>query len=158
MKRPWNLSDLTVYSLATYQAGIVNMNVCTYVTQISMQPKLYAVAVYNNTQTLINLQRTDFAVLQVLHHTQGNLVQTLGEKSGMLMNKHQWLLQNALLTTWQKVPVLKGASAYLFLKKMQHVPGHADHQLFTFEVLTYKTNDAEILTTAMLTEKNRIRL
>ena len=47
MTRPWNLLNLPVYSLATYQGEKVNMNICTYVSAVSMKPKQYMVAVYH---------------------------------------------------------------------------------------------------------------
>ena len=80
MKRPWNIIDAAVYSLATYHNDILNMNICTYVTAISMQPKLYAIAVYNHTKTLDNLLQPSSAVLQLLHKEQYKLVKMLGKK------------------------------------------------------------------------------
>ncbi len=32
VKRPWNIVNMPVYSLATYVDDQLNMNVCTYVT------------------------------------------------------------------------------------------------------------------------------
>lgn len=41
MKRPWNLANVPVYSLATYAGQKVNMNICTYVSAVNMKPKRY---------------------------------------------------------------------------------------------------------------------
>lgn len=157
MKRPWNLPNLPVYSLATYAGEQVNFNICTYVSAVSMQPKLYAVAVYNNTQTLINLQRADWAVLHLLHANQYNLVNYLGKKSGLTFNKQAWLSRKKLLDTWQNLQVLQGAAAYVFLKKVNVMPS-GDHQLFLFEVLKYQSVSNDVLTTQELSAKNIIRI
>lgn len=55
MQKPWNLINLPVYSLATSTNDKANFNICTYVSAISMTQKLYAVAIYLNTQTLANV-------------------------------------------------------------------------------------------------------
>ena len=40
MKRPWNIIDLPVYSLLSNDVnGNINMNICTYVSAVSMKPK-----------------------------------------------------------------------------------------------------------------------
>ena len=83
VKRPWNIVDMPVYSLATYHKGQVNMNICTYVSAVSMKPKLFMVAIDYNTQTYQNLQENDTAVLQILHEDQQQLVPMLGKKSGV---------------------------------------------------------------------------
>ncbi len=157
MKRPWNLPNLPVYSLATYAGEQVNMNICTYVSAVSMQPKLYAVAVYNNTQSLANLQKSDWAVLQLLHANQYNLVNYLGKKSGLTVNKQVWLSRKNLLSTWQSIQVLQGAAAYVFLKKVNVMPS-GDHQLFLFEALKYQSVSDEVLTTQVLSAKKIIRI
>ena len=47
MRKPWNLPHLPVHSLMTFDAeGRINMNICTYVTAVSLDPKRYAIAVY----------------------------------------------------------------------------------------------------------------
>ena len=67
MKRPWNLIDLPVYSLLTLdEEGVINMNICTYVSAVSMQPKIYSVAIDYKTKTYQNLTNSQVAVLQLL--------------------------------------------------------------------------------------------
>jgi len=158
MKRPWNLPDYPVYSLATYGAAGVNMNICTYVTAISMQPKLYAIAVYENTKTLENLQHSSEVVLQYLHKNQYTLVRHLGQKSGLKVDKDQWLKKRKLLTTWQGREVLQGAAAYVYLKKVKLVSTQGDHQLFLFELKKYAASSNELLTTQLLSDKKIIRI
>lgn len=158
MKRPWNLPDYPVYSLATYGSAGVNMNICTYVTAISMQPKLYAIAVYDNTKTLENLQDSNEVVLQYLHKDQYTLVRQLGQQSGFKVNKDQWLRKRKLLTTWQGREVLQGAAAYVYLKKIKVVATQGDHQLYLFELKKYAASSTELLTTQLLSDKKIIRV
>ena len=61
--------DVPVYSLVTYDGEKVNMNICTYVTAVSMKPKQYVVAVYHNTRSLQNLLESKSVVLQLLHRS-----------------------------------------------------------------------------------------
>jgi len=72
MKRPWNIIDLPIYSLQTTdKKGSINMNICTYVTAISIKPKIYSIAIDYNTKTFENLEDSSEAILQiVVRHTQ----------------------------------------------------------------------------------------
>ncbi|HCN37941.1 MAG TPA: hypothetical protein DIS94_09550 [Bacteroidetes bacterium] len=91
-KKVWNIPDLPVYSLATYdRKSKVNMNICTYVTAISLKPKLYAVAVYEKTKTLKNIKNSDICVLQLLSKSQFNLIKKLGQTSGINFDKENYL-------------------------------------------------------------------
>lgn len=144
MKRPWNIIDTPVYSLATYNKDAVNMNICTYVTAISMQPKLYGVAVYQNTKTLHYLQASSIAVLQILHPDQISLVKPLGKKSGFDFDKELYLANKGWTDTWNEYKVLKGCAAYILLKKTSSVPS-GDHAFFIFEAIGYKTVFEQVL-------------
>jgi flavin reductase (DIM6/NTAB) family NADH-FMN oxidoreductase RutF len=156
-KRPWNLTNLPIYSLATYgDDGFVNMNICTYVIPVSMSPKLYAIAIYEGTKSLSNLQQNAVAVLQLLHIDQIKLVQALGMKSGKTYNKSQYLQKKNLITTWNGDQVLANAAAYLNIKGISsQVTG--DHHLFLFEVMSYKSCSQEILTEKHLRQAKIIR-
>ena len=44
--KPWNRVDGPIYSLSTAAHGKGNLNICSYVTPISMKPKRYIVGVY----------------------------------------------------------------------------------------------------------------
>lgn len=140
MRRPWNIPDVPVYSLATYDGGRVNMNICTYVTPISMKPKQYAVAVYKNTRTLDNLLAGSGAVLQLLHRSQANLVPGLGKRSGRSVDKQTFLKRKKVLSEWNGHQVLTGAMAWIELKRIGHVDSGGDHLLYYFEAVRYKTN------------------
>ena len=45
MKRPWNIINPPIYSLVTYdETDNLNMNICSYVSAVSLKPKLYSIA------------------------------------------------------------------------------------------------------------------
>lgn len=157
MKRPWNIVNMPVYSLATYRDGEVNMNVCTYVTSVSMKPKLFMVAVDYTTQTFENLQSETNPVLQILSEDHARLVPLLGKKSGKQVNKQQKLAAGNHLDTWNGHQVLKGACGYLELKKGGQENIGGDHELFWFEVTKSSTkSESGILMFQDLIEKRII--
>lgn len=157
MKKAWNIPNLPVYSLASYNhLGVVNMNVCTYVSAISMKPKLYSVAVYNNTQTLDNIEQNEFAVLQLLHSSQYHLINKLGKSSGKNYNKYNYLFKKSILTYWEDFVVLKDCSALVLLKKINAMQT-GNHKLFVFEAQKSKVFNADYLQLNTLREKKIIR-
>lgn len=158
MQRPWNLPNLPVYSLATYWEGTVNLNICTYVSAVSMQPKLYMIAIYHHTETLQRMLQTNEAVLHLLEARQHFLVRTLGKKSGTTFNKQQWLQNKYLLTEWNNLTVLKEAAAYVHLQKVNNITTPGDHTLFLFRVLHAKSCSRNILTTELLAQKKIITI
>lgn len=157
MKRPWNMVDVPVYSLATYDGNHVNMNICTYVSAVSMKPKTYMIAVYYHTKTIELLHSSQNVILQLLHTDQSKLIKTLGKKSGLKFDKAHYLNTHNLLTSWNGNQVLKEACAYLALKKIGHQDIGGDHELFWFEVTKTKTNtDQKILMFQELIEEGII--
>lgn len=156
MQKPWNIPNLPVYSLATYNNNEVNMNICTYVSAISMQPKLYAIAIYNNTKTLENALQSEFVVLQLLHESQFNLVRKLGQTTGINYNKQLYLTKKNWLATWNNFTVLKDCSAIILLKKISSNQT-GDHVLFVFEALNHKSSNKQYLTVDELRNRKIIR-
>lgn len=156
MRRPWNIPDSPVYSLVTQVQGKQNMNICTYAVPISMKPKIYAVAIYNATKTLENMQNSETAVLQLLHRDQFSLVQLLGKKSGFQVEKCEILKRRKLLEFWQGFEVLKHVSALIRLRKINHQQT-GDHVLFTFEAIGYESFNEQPLTQNILRDKRIIR-
>ncbi|MFZ9982356.1 MAG: flavin reductase [Cyclobacteriaceae bacterium] len=157
MRRPWNIPDLPVYSLATYFGDRVNMNICTYVSAISMKPKQYMVAVYKDTKTLDNLLAGSNAVLQLLHSSQSALVNVLGKKSGRSTDKQKYLERKNALVTWNDRKVLSDACAWLELKPAGKTETEGDHVLFYFDVIRFKTNsDKSCLMVSRLISEGRI--
>lgn len=156
-KKPWNIINAPVYSLATEYQGSINMNICTYVTAISMTPKLYVVGVYDGTKTLQNILHSERAVLQLLSKPQINIVRNLGNKSGLKFNKDAWLRKKNLLISWNGFEVLKDAAAYLLIQKISYQQA-GDHLMCLFEVTDYCSNSLDALTLDDLREKKMIRI
>lgn len=138
MRRPWNITNMPVYSLASYSGDEFNMNICTYVTAISRTPKMYAVAIEQWSVTLDLLRKENIAILQILTREQLNLTKILGKRSAHSFNKQQYLNKHDLITFWHGKPVLKECAAYLQLRKTDEIKT-GDHFLFLFELDQYKT-------------------
>ncbi len=155
MKKPWNLPDLPVYSLATAGEAGFNMNICTYVSAVSMQPKRFIVAVYHGTRTLENVYASECAVLQLLHASQAGMVRTLGKKSAMHYDKQAWLRKKDVLIEWQQFNVLRDAAAWMLLQKLWHQDA-GDHVLFLFDVLRYKVNSSDNILTLNTLRQHKI--
>ena len=98
MRRPWNIINLPIYSLQTTDdSGSLNMNICTYVSVVSMKPKIYSIAVYYGTKTFENLENSENVVLQILSKDNIGLVKNLGKKSGLKINKDKYLRKQNLI-------------------------------------------------------------
>lgn len=142
VRRPWNIVDMPVYSLATTNTdGTVNMNICTYVSAISMKPKLFMVAVDYHTQTFKNLLERNQAILQILHKEHHTLVPTLGKKSGANYDKGAYLRKKNLLADWNGHEVLANVCGLMQLELRGRMNVQGDHELFWFEVVKSKTID-----------------
>ena len=158
MKKPWNLPDLPVYSLATQGEAGFNMNICTYVSAVSMQPKRFMVAVYHGTRSLENMYASEQAVLQLLDASQLGLVRTLGKKSAVRYDKQAWLRKKDVLAEWHNFTVLRDTAAWMLLQKLWHQDA-GDHVLFLFDVLKYKVNAPDnIMTLDTLRQHNIISI
>lgn len=143
MRRPWNIINPPVYSLVTEADGKTNMNICTYVTPVSMKPKMYLIGLYHNTKTLENIKNSNIAILQLLSQSQISLIRALGKKSGFKYDKENYLRKRDWLDEWQGFSVLKNTSAYLLLEKTGCKSIGGDHDLYWFEVKKYRTNSED---------------
>lgn len=160
MKKAWNIPSLPVYSLVTKGKQSFNMNICTYVSAVSLTPKRYAIAVYKGTLSLEYIQSSYEIVLQLLHRDQYGLVKTLGQKSGFKFDKINYLNKKEMLEYWEELPVLKNAMSWIKLKTIDSIDA-GDHILFLCDVLKTKTkNDCRemVLTTGFLSNKKIIRI
>ncbi len=163
-KRPWNRVDLPVYSISSKAVnGNATMNSITYAQAVSMQPKQFVCAIYQNTQTLSNVQENPHFVLQILSTHQYRLIELLGKKSGKNTDKMEQLEKRKLLTEWKGFPILKDCIAVIEMnaQPLQIQAGQAvpDHSLFLCDILSYKNlNDGEALSLNFLREKNMIRI
>jgi flavin reductase (DIM6/NTAB) family NADH-FMN oxidoreductase RutF len=157
MKRPWNLANIPVYSFATYEGDKVNMNICTYVSAVSMKPKRYMIAVYHHTQSLDNILKSKTAVLQLLGKKHISLVNTLGKKSGKQYDKENYLARKKQLEVWNDRKVLTNCAGLMELEK-RWSKDVGDHTIFLFDVKRYQTNHENILMLDDLREKGLVRI
>ena len=157
MKRPWNIIDLPVYSLLSNDInGNINMNICTYVSAVSMKPKIYSIAIDFKTKTYDNLIASDRVVLQLLSKKNISLVRTLGKKSGKKIDKNNYLKKKKLFN-WKGYEVLENVCALVELVKIEEIKINGDHHIFLFDTVSYKSfSDKDILTTKDLIEKKII--
>ena len=148
MKRPWNIVNPAIYSLVTYdEKDNLNMNICSYVSAVSLKPKIYSIAVDYSTKTYENLKLNSFVVLQLLSKSHLKIIRKLGKTSGYFFNKENYLRSIEMLESWKKKTVLKDTCALLELKKMNEINIEGDHAMFTFSVAKYKTlSEGGILT------------
>ncbi|OUV70048.1 MAG: hypothetical protein CBC83_09620 [Flavobacteriales bacterium TMED123] len=158
MKRPWNRTNSNIYSLLTHNLkGETNMNICTYVSVVNMNPRLYAVSIDYNTLTYKNLiSSSGNVVLQCLGKKNIRLIRSLGKKSGLVFDKMAYLKKNQLITNWNNFIVLKDVAFLVELKAPKKIHEMSDHTLFLFSVKSYKNSKNEILVFNDLIEKKII--
>ena len=122
MKRPWNIISPPVYSLVTYdEEGKVNMNICTYVSAVSMKPKIYSIAIDYTTKTYKNLEKSSKVVLQLLSASNLKVIRKLGKISGKLFDKDRYLNSYNLLQSWKDYNVLKDTCALIELENSKFI-------------------------------------
>ena len=161
MRRLWNRPDLPVWSLVTLDSsGVANMNVCTYVTSVSLEPKRMLVAVYQDTKTLHNLQDrpTEPVLLQLLTKSLAPVVRVCGQQSGKTIDKVSRLQKRYDIAFHEGIPYFTQAAGYLLLVPQSVTETDGDHVLYTFSVMRHKNmSDTEILTTDVLRQQKIIR-
>ena len=59
-----------------------SMNIVTFATLVSVQPKLYMISLYHGTKTRDSFFKNQHGILQLLDKRQKNLVPLLGKRSG----------------------------------------------------------------------------
>lgn len=157
MRRPWNRISLPVYSVSCNYGNENNMHICTYVSAISMDPKLYMVALYKGSKTLDMVSKSSQFLLQLLTEEQYRLVPLLGQQSGYHIQKMEILKSKDLVDKYNHFFYLKKAAAILELKIIEQKET-GDHVVFICSVMKFKNlNDSKILTTEFLRLKKIIR-
>lgn len=136
--RPWNQPNLPIYSLSTFDPDTQthNMNICTYVSAITMKPKHFMIGVYRGTKTYDNLTKTDTIILQLLSKQNLNLVRRFGKSSGFDRDKLKDQASN--LNYIQDNTYLKNCTSIMYLKKSQMIEV-GDHDIFIFDLLSSKS-------------------
>lgn len=155
MRKPWNRPDLQVYSASTSGKRGGNMNICTYVTAVSMTPKRMAVAFYKGTLSLENVQHHPQFILQLLARDQYRLVRLLGQQSGYSTDKISKL--KGQVSDYRGFPCLNEAAARMACSINEWIDA-GDHLLAICDVVAYNNlRETELLTTGFLREKRIIR-
>ena len=163
MKKPWNRVDLPVYSISSHAGTEKNMHIITYLTPISMQPKLFVAGIYEGTKTLELVEKNPHFIVQLLSAGQYNLVKLLGQQSGHEVDKISRLEKRGLLQDYKNFRVLKDALAWMEMKASPvTVPVHSplpDHRLYLCELISYRNNmEGHPLTLNILREKKIVRM
>lgn len=154
-KKPWNRVDQPVYSIASAADGSINMNICSYATPVSMQPKRYIVAIYKGTKTLELVHVQQEFLLQILEQSQYKLVNLLGKKSGKKLDKVKRIKEP--IAYHNAFPYLENALAYLHLHVRTWLDG-GDHWCVLCDVKSYKNlKEGTPLTLDYLRAKTIIR-
>ena len=158
MKRVWNIVNPSIYSLSSFNnEGEQNFNICSYVSVVSLKPKLYMIAIEKTSKTHSNLLKSSSCVLQILSLDNINLVKSLGKKSGWNINKLNFLNKKEMLELWNDKKIIKKSCGVIFLEKTNQFITNGDHTLFVFKILKAKTfKETNILTFNNLIEKKII--
>lgn len=154
MQRPWNRPDYAVWSLSTVdKSGKFNMNICTYVTAISMKPKQFCIAVYHGTKTYENIKNSNKAILQLLGTHQSDVICNLGKSSGFNKDKVSIVNKKHPIITTQDLAVMSDSLGYCILRYDKMIATGGDHDLIIGNVISYKNlNEGDVLTTQKLSE------
>jgi len=159
MRKIWNRPADAVWSLSTKASdGQGNMNICTYVTAVSLDPKLMMVAVYKNTQTLNNIVIGDKVLLQLLTEDLAPVVRVCGNLTGKNIDKISRLQKRYELSQHIDLYYFAQAAGFMELEVQQLLETSGDHLLMVGKVCAGKNLvDAPILTTSYLKEHKYIR-
>lgn len=155
-KKPWNRTSPPIYSIASRHDARYNMNICTYVTPISMKPSRMVVGVYKNTLTLelVNLQNE--MVLQLLSEEHYRLIKLLGQTSGYNRNKIAAI--KSPLINYKGFQCLESSLALIHLKVISSTDA-GDHWLLLCDVSSFiNLNEGLPLTMDMLRTKKLVRI
>ncbi|MEY2665546.1 MAG: hypothetical protein RLZZ480_651 [Candidatus Parcubacteria bacterium] len=159
MRKLWNRAPMAMWSLSTVDKnGEGNMNICGYVTSISIEPKILLLAVYHHTKTLANLKQNPRALLQLLTTSHVDIVHTCGRQSGNSADKLTKVSKKHEVGEVGGLSYMKDAAGYMELEIRDLLEIGGDHLLAVAEVVRTKNlADAPILTSEYLREKGIIR-
>jgi len=159
MRKIWNRPADAVWSLSTISVtGAGNMNICTYVTAVSLDPKLMMIAVYKGTQTHKNCSLGQTVLLQLLTENLAPVVRVCGNMSGKNIDKLARLRKRYQLGSLEGLHYFTKAAGFMELVIEQLVETSGDHVLLVGKVVKGKNlTDTPILTTRYLKEHQYIR-
>jgi flavin reductase (DIM6/NTAB) family NADH-FMN oxidoreductase RutF len=155
-KKPLNRTNPAIWSIASAYGGKFNMNICSYVTGISMKPSRMVVGVYKNTLTLELVQQSNEMVLQLLAIPHYKLVKLLGQTSGHKKEK-LGSIKNAIIN-YRNHQCLEDALSLLHLKIIQQIDA-GDHWLMLCDICSFiNLHEGIPLTMDVLREKKLVRI
>ncbi len=159
MRRIWNRPDFAVWSLSTQdETGKGNFNICTYVSSISMQPKLMMIAIYHHTKTLENLKQNPQAILQLLTENHIDIIKVCGKQSGHGINKLTSVQKKHPLASHEELAYLEDCAGIMHLTFTDFIEVGGDHVLGVASVTgSQNLNEVPLLTTDYLKDKKIIR-
>lgn len=159
MRKIWNRPDTAIWSLVTKDSeGTFNMNICSYVSAVSMKPKVMLIAVYNNTKTHDNCLVGQSVRLQLLVESQALLIRLLGQQSGKSVNKLSRLEKRGLISVKHQCPYLKDSAGFIDLTITEIISANLDHDLVLGTVTAHTNLSTEpILTTTYLRDNGYTR-
>lgn len=159
MRKIWNRPNQQVWSLSTVdEVGAGNINICTYVSAVSMEPKLMMVAVYHGTKTHANVVSMKRAVLQLLSEELAPVTRICGHMSGNKINKIKRLKKRYDISECNGIPYFATTAGYLELALEKLIAIGGDHDLAIFSVTSHKNiSDVSILTTDYLRAHGLLR-
>jgi flavin reductase (DIM6/NTAB) family NADH-FMN oxidoreductase RutF len=158
MRKLWNHAPYPIWSLSTLDnTGTCNMNICSYVTPISMKPKEFIVGIYYNTQTFENISKTKHGLLQLLAKDQDHLVRQLGKKSSLKTNKMKKILKEESVGTHNSYTYLQECIGYIELEFYKIIKTSGDHAIGIARMKSHTSlQNKQTLTLQDLQEKNII--
>jgi flavin reductase (DIM6/NTAB) family NADH-FMN oxidoreductase RutF len=140
------------------EKGVANMNICSYVSAVSLEPKLMMVAVYKNTQTLKNAAVGKTVLLQLLGEDLAPVVRVCGQMSGKNIDKISRLKKRYELKDVAGLQYFNEAAGFMQLQVEQLLETSGDHDLLVGKVIKAKNlHDKPVLTTTYLKENGYIR-
>jgi|AntAceMinimDraft_5_1070358.scaffolds.fasta_scaffold132198_1 flavin reductase (DIM6/NTAB) family NADH-FMN oxidoreductase RutF len=158
MRKLWNYAPYPVWSLSTVDdKSKPNMNICSYVSPISMKPKEFMVAIYYNTKTLENIRLHKRGFLQLLSVNQTHLVRTLGKKSSLIVNKMKRVLEKEVIIPVGDYALLAESIGYIEIEFYELLETSADHVVGLARVVSSRNlNEIEPLNIGHLQGKGII--
>ena len=133
------------------------MNICTYVSVVNMNPKIYMIAIDYSTLTYQNLiTNKSSIILQGLSKKNIKLVRSLGKKSGKKFNKNRYLEKNKLTQKWKNYTILNNVSFAIELTEQEEIHQMRDHAIFVFKMKSFKNFNQDILSFNELIENKII--
>ncbi|MEM9336913.1 MAG: flavin reductase [Patescibacteria group bacterium] len=159
MRKLWNRSNQAVWSVSTMdESGATNMNIATYVTAVSLEPKLMMVAVYKDTKTLENLKCSNRCLLQLLSIDLAPVVRVCGKFSGKKIDKIKRLQKRYEIREQSGLPYFALSAGYMEITIIDWLAIQGDHEIAVGEVTAHvNLNNNEVLTTNYLRKQRIIR-